>query len=179
MIKYLILHHFDILKSQIGLLEACVRAEEAKNAEEATAQAERAKANTIFMVAEAGQAKMSAVKETEQATAHAERAKANTIFMVAEAEQAKMSAIKETEQANKDVVKAAKETKQALAEVRKYRNCAEQAKAKEEAEKVKCVDNITSNEAIMDSPFKEDLNGYKQACCAGCRRRPFPMKLHQ
>ena len=72
--------------------------------------------------------------------------------MVAEAGQAKMSAIKETEQANKDVVKAAKEAEQALAEVRKYRNCAEQAKAKEEAEKVKFVDNKTSNEALMDSP---------------------------
>ena len=24
-----------------------------------------------------------------------------------------------------------------------------------------------------------DQNFYKQACCAGCLRRPFPMKLHQ
>ena len=82
--------------------------------------------------------------------------------MVAEAGQAKMSAIKETEQANKDVGKAAREAEQALAEVRKYRNCAEQAKAKEEAEKVKFVYDKRSDEAVIDSTFKENLNGYKQ-----------------
>ena len=84
MIKYLILHHFDILKSQIGLLEACVRAEEAKNAEEATAQAERAKANTICMVAEAEQAKMSGIKETEQANKDVVKAAKETKQALAE-----------------------------------------------------------------------------------------------
>ena len=38
----------------------------------------------------------------------------------------------------------------------------------------KCgIDAVKSN-AVVNS-FIE----HKQACCAGCRRRPFPMQLHQ
>ena len=84
--------------------------------------------------------------------------------MVTAAEQAKMSALKATEQANKDVVKAAKQAKQALTEVRKYKNCAEHAIAKEEAKKL----NWLTIKAVMDSPFKEQHENWKNTFIEQC-----------
>ena len=37
--------------------------------------------------------------------------------------------------------------------------------------------NDNDNDKDNDNDNVNDLE--KQACCAGCRRRPFPMKLHQ
>ena len=35
------------------------------------------------------------------------------------------------------------------------------------------------NGPLKGLPWNGHLYTYKQACCAGCRRRPFPMQLHQ
>ena len=46
---------------------------------------------------------------------------------------------------------------------------------------VECLGVVTGPDRVKGQGKFDDLAVVqsKQACCAGCRRRPFPMKLHQ